>query len=840
MRKAEKKEILTFIDSFDQVHEEIKEALHQENLTLVQNMLSECQEFAIQLGNIIEKLEGEGHVTVSLVQEYCETLFHIYEAAGRNEIGANKAYKLLNKLLIKIKNSIKNDITVRREIVFFPYKASMWDSLESVYLAAKEDPDCDVYCVPIPYFDLNPDHTLGQMHYEGHEYPEDIVITDWQTYSFEERKPDVIYIHNPYDNANLVTSIHPRFYSSNLKKYTDTLVYIPYYVTSGGMSDGQSLCPAYIYADYIVIQSPTLRAYFDERIPDEKFLAFGSPKFDRVIKKCQNPPQPPVEWKQKMEGKKVYFYNTSINGMLQNTENFLKKMQYVFSCFEGREDVCLLWRPHPLMESTFDSMRPGQKQKYLSLKQDFISRELGIYDTTSDIEDTIALCDAYIGDAGSSITSLFGIVGKPLFILNNRLHSEPGEESWRGEMNMTFNYWQQDRFLITQGNKLYVSPPFAHDYKYFCDLSEYVYGGDYSVVLEIDQKLYVCPRNAQHILVIDGEGKKRKIELEHTGVKTSAFNWAASDGRYIILFPVKYPAIVKYDTLTEKIKYFTDDIDMFLDDDGSMKIGGGAWKGEKVYLPSTIDRRVYVLDQESDKAAVRKLPFQTSCGCKMLIIYKDDYILLPHEGEHISIGRWNPETDEVHEYDQFPQEMQCIDPVTGEECMKHPFGDGVIYGDDLFLTPDFANMYVRLNLVTGEMTEWKPPFDDGEGTEYFYTTAKSSFLYSEVDEEGWVRIFSYPKRKMYEINLNNNECKELKVQFDIEELKAHEPGFCYYSEQLRYCCYENSFNSIRSFLNGEILGNPFDRDRQIEVYKEVAVNNDGTCGDKIHEFMSKL
>lgn len=839
MRKAEKKEILTFIDSFDQVHEEIKEALHQENLTLVQNMLSECQEFAIQLGNIIEKLEGEGHVTVSLVQEYCETLFHIYEAAGRNEISANKAYKLLNKLLIKIKNSIKNDITVRREIVFFPYKASMWDSLESVYLAAKEDPDCDVYCVPIPYFDLNPDHTLGQMHYEGHEYPEDIVITDWQTYSFEERKPDVIYIHNPYDNANLVTSIHPRFYSSNLKKYTDTLVYIPYYVTSGGMSDGQSLCPAYIYADYIVIQSPTLRAYFDERIPDEKFLAFGSPKFDRVIKKCQNPPQPPVEWKQKMEGKKVYFYNTSINGMLQNTENFLKKMQYVFSCFEGREDVCLLWRPHPLMESTFDSMRPGQKQKYLSLKQDFISRELGIYDTTPDIEDTIALCDAYIGDAGSSITSLFGIAGKPLFILNNRLHSEPGEESWRGEMNMTFNYWQKDRFLITQGNKLYVSPPFAHDYKYFCDLSEYAYGGDYSVVLEIDRKLYVCPRNAQHILVIDGEGKKRKIELEQIRVKEAAFSWAMQYGSFIYLLPTQYPAIVRYDTVTEEIKYYTDCIDMLMDENGTIRIGGCWWIKEKLCVLS-IDGRMNALDVESGKVFTTELSSQTDCKYMDFRAYKEEYVLLPYGGERLSIGRWNPDTNKIYEYDQFPQGLQCVDPVTGRKCMERPFSSGVIFDDILYLTPNYANMYVKLNLNTGEMMEWKPPFDDGEGKEYFYTTSRSSFLHVEADEKGWVNIFSYPKRKLYEINLINNDCKELEIRFDVEELKVHEPGFCYYSEQLRYCCRENSFNSIQDFLYGTILGNPFDRDRQVEAYKEVAVNNDGTCGDKIHEFMSKL
>ncbi len=51
-----------------------------------------------------------------------------------------------------------------------------------------------------------------------------------EAYRFEERRPDEIYIHNGYDNWNLVTSVHPRFYSENLKQYTDKLVYIPYFI----------------------------------------------------------------------------------------------------------------------------------------------------------------------------------------------------------------------------------------------------------------------------------------------------------------------------------------------------------------------------------------------------------------------------------------------------------------------------------------------------------------------------------------------------------------------------------------------------------------------------------
>lgn len=325
MRKAQKQELLECINSLHQAHMEIRQALQQHNRDAVQNMLSECQEFAVTLGENIEKTEGEGHITVSHVEEYCESLFRVFEEITKGSVNENRVYKILKRQLLHVENSVKNDIPVKMEIAFFPYKASMWDSLESVYLAAREDPECEAYCVPIPYYDLNPDRSFGEMHYEGDAYPEGIVITDWQSYQFEERKPDVIYIHNPYDNYNLVTSVHPRYYSSNLKKYTESLVYIPYYTTSGGMNEGQRLCPAYIYADYIVIQSPELKDYFDEHIPDEKFLPLGSPKFDRVLSKCKNSPKPPEEWRKRMYGedgrkRRVFFYNTSLGDILINIE----------------------------------------------------------------------------------------------------------------------------------------------------------------------------------------------------------------------------------------------------------------------------------------------------------------------------------------------------------------------------------------------------------------------------------------------------------------------------------------------------------------------------------------
>lgn len=307
MRKAQKQEILGFIGNVYQVQDDIKKALEQNNLILAQDMISGAQESAISLGEKIERTEGERHKTVTCIEEYCELLFRVFEDINKNIVNAGKVQKLLRKQLIKIENSAKNDIVVRKEVVFLPYKASMWDSLESVYLAAKADLDCDAYCVPIPYYTLNPDHSLGEMHYEGDEYPARIEITDWQEYDFEERRPDVVYIHNGYDNWNLVTSVHPKFYSENLKKCTDKLVYIPYFVLDEIDPDNKQaveamkhfcFMPGIINADKVILQSEDMKKIYineylkaakehglqgkhlDREYLEQKFLGLGSPKYD--------------------------------------------------------------------------------------------------------------------------------------------------------------------------------------------------------------------------------------------------------------------------------------------------------------------------------------------------------------------------------------------------------------------------------------------------------------------------------------------------------------------------------------------------------------------------------
>lgn len=484
MRKAQKKQAEDFIKLLDRAHNEVKRAMERKDRDASSELLEQCQEGVIELGNMIEAEEGEGFPTISLLEEYCEVVYQIHEAIWHNlPLNASKTYKSLRKLLVRIEDSVRQDIKVRREAVFLPYKASMWDSLESVWKAANEDPDCDAYVVPIPYFDKNPDGSFKEMHYEGDQYPDYVPITGYEDYDFAEHHPDMIFIHNPYDECNYVTSVHPFFYAKNLKQFTDRLVYIPYFILGEPDPENEEavkkmahFCavPGVIYADQVIVQSEKMRQVYikvmtefmagrmddpesgangekkggsgsrgghlangqksgdghiksktreaaNRRYWEKKILGIGSPKVDKLLNTKKEELEIPEEWlkiirKEDGSWKKVIFYNTSVTAFLEHGEKMLRKMENVLGVFEeNKDEVALLWRPHPLMKATIESMRPQLWREYEKIAEAYKAAGWGIYDDSADVDRAIALSDAYYGD-GSSLVQLCQEKGMPVMI----------------------------------------------------------------------------------------------------------------------------------------------------------------------------------------------------------------------------------------------------------------------------------------------------------------------------------------------------------------------------------------------------------------------------------------
>lgn len=413
----------------------------------LKEMLIQCQEAAMEIGTILETAGEQYSALVSLLEGYCENIYQMSISLA-DENACRRISKKLRKQLVDLQNRIRYEVPDdRREVVFLPYKASMWDSLESVWKAADADENTDAYVIPIPYFDRNPDGSFKEEHYEGDLYPEYVPVTDYNAYDFETRRPDIIFIHNPYDNRNYVTSVHPFFYSENLKNFTDKLVYIPYFVLAEidpkdkkAVEGTAHFCtvPAVFNADKVIVQSEDMRQVYIDVLTEfmernsgkdtrayweNKILGLGSPKFDKVLDTKKEDVAVPEGWQkiiEKEDGsrKKVIFYNTSVTALLRYGEKMLDKIEDVFRVFcENREDVALLWRPHPLFRATVASMRAELGERYDRIVEEYRTQSWGIYDDTADVNRAIALSDAYYGDH-SSIVQMYEKTGKPVMLQN--------------------------------------------------------------------------------------------------------------------------------------------------------------------------------------------------------------------------------------------------------------------------------------------------------------------------------------------------------------------------------------------------------------------------------------
>lgn len=428
----------------------------------VLQLLAECQDAAIALGSHIEKLYGLGTQTVGALEQYCEALYQLSVAmcsdeeragqhGGEDAIQANQpfahAMRDLSQATEQIRITYDAEFPEKKEVVFLPYNASMWDSLESVWMAARDDENCDAYVVPIPYYDLDAKRNFIEKHYEGDLYPDYVPITHYADYDLEEHHPDIIFIHNPYDEGNHITSIAPEFYSSRIKDFTDKLVYIPYFVLGEIKPDNQTaidsmkhFCylPGTIYADKVIVQSEDMRQiYINEYLKaailtgesvtraelEERILGLGSPKFDKAVNTKKENLEIPAEWLEIIEKpdgswKKIIFYNTSIGAFLKGNEQMLEKIKDVLRIFkENQDEVALLWRPHPLMMQTLESMRLDLKESYVKIVQQYRAEGWGIYDDTPDMDRAIAISDAYYGDP-SSVVQLYQETGKPVMVQN--------------------------------------------------------------------------------------------------------------------------------------------------------------------------------------------------------------------------------------------------------------------------------------------------------------------------------------------------------------------------------------------------------------------------------------
>lgn len=299
-----------------------------------------------------------------------------------NEIGR----KIKDKL-IEIYRS--NNFT----IAFLPYKRSMWDSMESVYEECVKS-GIKSYVCPLPYLRKFGQQRAEILDRDEFEYGTDIRL-------LPELNTDFIVIHYPYDGKNKVTGMIPKYYTAELKQYGQ-IIYIPYSCTNMRMLRVQ---PGIANVDYAFLGSETeAEAFVFEWAQmgvnfENRVFGLGSPKMD-AIKKISH-------------GSATVILNSLAPFLYEPFEKIKTYKQIMIE--ETSKNRQVIFRPHPLLRQTIQSMRPDTESEYTKLL--IFAEALGVeIDESENLEATLGKADYLISDH-SSVLEMWASAGREYRII---------------------------------------------------------------------------------------------------------------------------------------------------------------------------------------------------------------------------------------------------------------------------------------------------------------------------------------------------------------------------------------------------------------------------------------
>lgn len=849
MNKIFKSKINELLFLIFEIHNEI----NLKKVIDIQENLQDCQQAAIIIGETIEQEAPGEKEAVSVLEKYCEELYYV----SQEDIVSQEAIDRLNHLLTEVNNRIEK-IQTTYQIVFFPYKAEMWDSLESIWLACKEDKRCEAVVVPIPYYRYDTDKKETIPYYDEDKFPEYVPIVSYLEYSLENEMPDVAYIHNPYDKANFVTSVHPAFYSDKLKKYVKKLVYVPYYASRGSISQMMSLLPAYVNMDYMVVQSEHFMKKNRHMFYYHKALPLGSPKLDRVIRlcnekeECSNTFEYPNGWKEILKDKKSLMLNTSLSCFLYYGDVYLQKLFYLFKWVKKHQNLVIIWRPHPLLEATIHSLRQELLPKYRELLTYFESEKIGILDTTPDVSRTIAITDGYIGEEDSSIVCLFGAAGKPQFLLNNYIYKDP-EVSWNRRIRINDMVYIDGKYYLTTSacsglfsmednwNQIVYEgraegqPKWKDCYPYLCVLNGKVcLSPDYAFENAMyDYKQHVFEKatpSPYHV-----EEKQFLFCRQIISYQDKLFYLPGMDGG----IREYCPATKKWNDYKKCIQDFRDksELDSYEELKGALDY---IQDGRYIYMVTGCTNRVLRFDMSDGEHQVYRVG---PIGYGYSAIIGSNGIFWLAEIQTGKILKWNSVTSETIEINM-PKGFEYFKRYNMTCYVHHRILD---MGSWIVSVPAFSNSMVKIDKITREVSlcgkELWSEADTAANDYHPQYHMASCFVKEKDDKILWIQRTRDDALIEFDV-----ETEEYQIHYptmteeSLERLLQNEDGFERWNRDwYAFGRRESRLFSLEDFVEELVSGKLESvRERQMEELDGFAVNLDGTCGEKVHEFMMNV
>lgn len=402
-------------DYLDNIERQIEEIGHIQDTEVIKEKLVDVQQEVIDMGNLIEKIKGEGTESVRCLEHFCDVIYTMYQG---NNADIKAEYDNVRRILEK-------DIIEKKEVLILVSKASEWKYIENVWKKYKEEQDTEVDVAVLPYFYKEYDGSIKKEVNELGNFTTDIGAIDLAQYDIALHHPDIIYIQNPFDNENKAIGIEKKYYSDRLKCCTNKLVYIQSFTLEEFNSSNEReyknmgcFCtvPGVVNSDEVYVQSENMRNMYIKKLTEFAGKETENIWKDKIYVKpdwMKNEGHNVVKGNGKI---KILFY-TSISGLMQNSEIAAGKIKNVLDVFKQYSDkIEVIWCVQSLVDTVMEDINRNLSEQINTIRDKYRIEEIGHICSDRD-KDILNSCDAYYGDI-SSVVQEYRNADKPVMIMN--------------------------------------------------------------------------------------------------------------------------------------------------------------------------------------------------------------------------------------------------------------------------------------------------------------------------------------------------------------------------------------------------------------------------------------
>ena len=255
----------------------------------------------------------------------------------------------------------------------------------------------------------------GEAIAEDMNYPEGVVTDTPESYDVSKRRPDIIITQFPYDGTDTGLTIDERFFTSNLIKCTDRLIYVPHLVPEDPAFEDDKLTaalasyieqPACIFSDEIILHSERLKETYVKKLTSlsgdntDEYWKNKIRVLERTVdKSCKVEALEDIAEKQK--GRKIILYHLSAGFLVRHGDKAIDKLKRSLEIFKENSDKVYTVISLPAEMDQLRELMPDVTDRLLKTLEDYRGSDFCFLDDKKVFLQHLNNVNGYFGDAGT-------------------------------------------------------------------------------------------------------------------------------------------------------------------------------------------------------------------------------------------------------------------------------------------------------------------------------------------------------------------------------------------------------------------------------------------------------